>query len=170
MGIKGLRAASAAVLSEASNTPPELLAKPGFLTRRLYQAYVSAWVRMVDGTLTGPQFAVLLVISEQSGLDQSSLAQAVSLDTSTMADVARRLEARGLIRRVADPEDGRRKRIGLTPEGVQVLEDVDQRARALDEQLLEGLDEQARANLLATLQALSDRWAQLPTPDAKAAE
>ena len=154
-----------AVLSEAASTPPELLAKPGFLTRRLYQAYVSAWVRTVDSTLTGPQFAVLVAVNEHSGLDQRSLAHAVSLDTSTMADVARRLEARGLICRVADPTDGRRKLVSLTPEGAQVLEDVDRRARALDELLLEGLDEDARTELLTTLQALSDRWAKLPSTD-----
>jgi DNA-binding MarR family transcriptional regulator len=154
-----------AVFSETVSTPPGLLTKPGFLTRRLYQAYVSAWVRTVDGTLTGPQFAVLVAVNEQPGLDQRSLAYAVSLDTSTMADVALRLEARGLIRRVADPTDGRRKLLELTPEGTQVLEDVDRRARALDELLLEGLDEGARAELLTTLQVLSDRWASLPSTD-----
>jgi len=120
-------------------------------------------VRTVDGTLTGPQFAVLVAVNEQSGLDQRSLAHAVSLDTSTMADVARRLEARGLIRRVADPTDGRRKLLELTPDGTQVLEDVDRRARALDELLLEGLDEDARKELLTTLHVLSDRWANLPS-------
>jgi DNA-binding MarR family transcriptional regulator len=154
-----------AVLSETVSTPPELLAKPGFLTRRLYQAYVSAWVRTVDGTLTGPQFAVLVAVNEQPGLDQRSLAQAVSLDTSTMADVARRLETRGLICRVADPTDGRRKLLELTPEGVRVLEDVDRRARALDELLLAGLDESARTEVLTTLRVLSDRWAKLPSID-----
>ncbi|MFE7119287.1 MarR family transcriptional regulator, partial [Streptomyces sp. NPDC057654] len=43
----------------AEAPPIALSAAPGYQVRRLYQAYVAAWVRLVDAALTGPQFAVL---------------------------------------------------------------------------------------------------------------
>jgi DNA-binding MarR family transcriptional regulator len=161
VGIKGVRGASRALLEAASNAPPELLAAPGFLVRRLYQAYVAAWVRLVDGTLTGPQFAVLVAVDAHPGADQGSLAAAVALDRSTMADVCRRMEERGLIFRTPDVADARRKLLDLTAEGRQVLTEVNSRARALDEELLAGLDPDDRARLVADLQTLSERWVQL---------
>src|SRR4051812_6362045 len=83
--------------------PSELLAAPGYVIRRLHQAYVAAWVRRVDPVLTGPQSAVLVAIHAYPGVDQGSLARAVSLDRSTMASIARRLEDRGLITRETPP-------------------------------------------------------------------
>ncbi|XHU05447.1 MarR family winged helix-turn-helix transcriptional regulator [Amycolatopsis sp. WGS_07] len=77
--------------------PADLAAAPGYGARRLYQAYLAAWNRHVDSVLTGPQFAVLSAVRAYPGFDQTALAKAVALDTSTMADVCRRLENRGLI-------------------------------------------------------------------------
>src|SRR5687767_7139104 len=118
------------------STPAELLAAPGYVARRLYQAYVATWARWVDATLTGPQFAV----RGRPGEDQGSLASAVALDRSTMADIVRRLEERGLITRQTAVNDRRRKLLYLTEAGTQQLVAVERRARALDEQLLEGYD------------------------------
>ena len=81
--------------------PPDLVAAPGYGARRLYQAYLAAWNRHVDAVLTGPQFAVLSAIRAYPDADQTALAGAVALDTSTMADVCRRMERRGLITRTA---------------------------------------------------------------------
>src|SRR5438128_1534450 len=86
----GDTAESKAAAPQAS--PPALLEAPGFLVRRLYQAYTSAWIRGVDSSLTGPQFAALTAVGASPGRDQRSLASAVSLDASTMTDIVRRLE------------------------------------------------------------------------------
>jgi DNA-binding MarR family transcriptional regulator len=142
-------------------TPQPLLAAPGYLARRLYQAYVAIWARQVDATLTGPQFAVLVAVREYPGADQGSLASAVALDRSTMADIARRLEEKGLITRTPDPSDGRRRLLHLTSPGQDVLLACDRRARQLDEQLLAGLDEEERALVMRMLEELSDRWVAL---------
>ncbi len=142
-------------------TPPELLAAPGYLARRLYQSYVSIWAQRVDGRLTGPQFAVLVAVGRAPGLDQGSLAAAVALDRSTMADIARRLEERALITRTVDEVDGRRKVLGLTEAGTSLLEATNLRARQLDELLLDGLDAHERARVMQVLEHLSARWAVL---------
>ena len=144
-------------------TPAALLAAPGYLVRRMYQAYVGAWVRQVDSELTGPQFAVLVALEENPGLDQGSLAAAVALDRSTMADIARRMEEKGLIVRLSDVHDGRRKLLHLTPNGREALLSNNRRARELDEQLLAGLDASDRVRVMTMLLQLSESWSDIST-------
>ncbi|MYT34034.1 MULTISPECIES: MarR family transcriptional regulator [unclassified Streptomyces] len=138
--------------------PPALTAAPGYQVRRLYQAYLAVWVRAVDPTLTGPQFAVLTAVDATPGRDQRSMASAVALDTSTMADVARRLESRGLIVRRADAADGRRKLLFLTEDGERTLRAARERTRRLDERLMAPYDAAQRADVMRLLTSLADRW------------
>jgi len=143
---------------DAPAAPPELLAAPGYVVRRLYQAYLSAWVRKVDSTLTGPQFALLTAVNATPGTDQRSLASMVALDSSTMTDVARRIENQGLIVRRTDAPDGRRKLLYLTDRGREVLAAANFRARQLDEVLLEPYPAQQREELMRLLTTLADHW------------
>ena len=138
--------------------PAELVAAPGFGARRLYQAYLAAWVRHVDSTLTGPQFAVLSAIRAYPHQDQTSLANAVSLDTSTMADVCRRLETRGLITRRESTLDARAKVLALTDQGTGVLSSVEARTRALDEALLSRASVEDRTRVAHLLDELAGYW------------
>ncbi|MCX4671788.1 MarR family winged helix-turn-helix transcriptional regulator [Streptomyces sp. NBC_01381] len=138
--------------------PAALTAAPGYQVRRLYQAYLAVWIRAVDPTLTGPQFAVLTAVDASPGHDQRSMASAVALDTSTMADVARRLENRGLILRKTAADDGRRKLLYLTEEGERTLRESNRRARELDQRLLEPFGEERREEVMQLLTSLADHW------------
>ncbi|WP_369202971.1 MarR family winged helix-turn-helix transcriptional regulator [Streptomyces sp. PU-14G] len=153
------------VAPAASASPPaapeELTTAPGYQVRRLQQAYLAAWVRAVDRTLTGPQFAVLTTVRAYPGSDQSSLASAVALDTSTMADLAQRLDKRGLLERRTASTDGRRKLLYLTAEGERALAAAETRVRELDERLLDKYDPADRERLLRELTSLADQWEQL---------
>jgi MarR family transcriptional regulator, temperature-dependent positive regulator of motility len=142
-------------------TPPELLDAPGYLVRRLYQAYTALWNQRVDSRLTGPQFAILQAVQHNPGVDQGSLASVVALDRSTMADVARRLERRELIVRRTDTVDTRRKLLSLTETGTRVLAETSRRARELDAVLLAGDPSGGRQGLLGDLTRLSLAWEQL---------
>ncbi|WP_308416681.1 alpha/beta fold hydrolase [Streptomyces sp. AJS327] len=166
------RPRAAGVPAEPSTAPPaaptgevevpeELTAAPGYLARRLYQAYLAAWLRHVDGTLTGPQFAVLQITGAYPGTDQKTVAGVAALDTSTMADVARRLEARGLLARAPSPSDARRKLLRLTEEGHAALDDANRRARALDERLLQAFPASQRGEVPQRLSSLAERWERL---------
>ncbi|WP_431980375.1 MarR family winged helix-turn-helix transcriptional regulator [Streptomyces qinglanensis] len=147
----------------APSAPAVLTAAPGYQVRRLYQAYLAGWSRTVGPTLTGPQFAVLATVEVSPGCDQSSLASAVALDTSTMADLARRLEDRGLLERRTPAADGRRKLLFLTAEGERALREADGRARELNERLLAPYEPADRERLLRELTALADDWERLST-------
>lgn len=141
--------------------PPELLAAPGYVARRLHQAYVAAWVRMVDPTLTGPQFAVLTAVNAYAGVEQGSLARAVALDRSTMASIVRRLEDRGLITREAPADDGRKRMLTLTADGHAMLQLADRKARDLDRLLMQGYDRERQEAMLRELTLLSEHWESL---------
>jgi DNA-binding MarR family transcriptional regulator len=155
--------------TSALTTPSALLTAPGYVVRRLQQAYIGAWLRTVDPILTGPQFAVLTAVETYPGTDQGSLAQSVDLDRSTMADIVRRLEERGLITRRTDVHDGRRKLLHLTKTGAQAVHEVNTRARRLDERLLETYPAADRRRLLAELTTLADHWESIQeNPDAPA--
>lgn len=143
----------------AHPTPDALRTAPGFQVRRLYQAYTAAWARQVDTTTTGPQYSVLVAVAAYPGADQGSLAASVSLDRSTMADVCRRLEDRGLIDRSTAPGDGRRKLLSLTDSGHRVLADIGVRANALAELLMS--DDERTGRFLGDLEALGRRWENL---------
>jgi MarR family transcriptional regulator, temperature-dependent positive regulator of motility len=142
-------------------TPPELLAVPGYVVRRLHQAYVAAWVRRVDPVLTGPQLAVLVAVHTYPGVDQGSLARAVALDRSTMASIARRLEDRGLITRETPPEDGRKRLLQLTEAGEAARREVSRKAGELNILLMEGYDGPETAALVKRLLRMTEHWESL---------
>lgn len=146
--------------------PPDLVAAPGYGARRLYQAYLAAWNRHVDAVLTGPQFAVLSAIRAHPDADQTALAGAVALDTSTMADVCRRMERRGLITRTAAPHDARAKVLTLTEDGAAALAETNRRARALDEALLDGCPPEQRPQIASLLNDLGQQWERVAERDA----
>ncbi|MEQ3553012.1 MarR family winged helix-turn-helix transcriptional regulator [Pseudonocardia nematodicida] len=156
----------------ASAAPPaDLVAAPGYGARRMYQAYLAAWSRHVDDVLTGPQFAVLSAIRAYPDSDQSSLAGAVALDTSTMADVCRRMERRGLIARAESPHDARRKILSLTADGATALDEITRRTRRLDQELLAAVPEEQRGDIAVLLNTLGAHWESVAgRPPIRAAE
>lgn len=141
--------------------PPEaLLNAPGYAARRLYHAYAAAWVRHVDPSLTGPQFAVLTVVDCYPGREQGSLARAVALDRSTMGSIVARLVKRGFIFQETPADDGRKRLLHLTVVGRTTLQEAFQRARGLDELLMRGFEDE-QADLVHRLNELSEHWESL---------
>ncbi|WP_067537598.1 MarR family winged helix-turn-helix transcriptional regulator [Nocardia crassostreae] len=70
--------------------------------------------RIAEYGVVPGQFAQLLALYEQEGVTQNELCEKVRIDQSTMAHTLKRMERDGLIRRTADPDDGRRALIYLT--------------------------------------------------------
>jgi MarR family transcriptional regulator, organic hydroperoxide resistance regulator len=79
----------------------------------------SKLMRMELG-ITGPQRLVLRVIGRHPGISPGAIAKTLHVDKSTLTGVLQRLERRGLIKRRADPGDGRRAILALIRRG-QVL-------------------------------------------------
>jgi DNA-binding MarR family transcriptional regulator len=93
---------------------------PGHLIRRAHQVAVAVFMEETGlHDVTPVQFAILHALMDDPGEDQVTLASRVAFDAATFGSVIGRLEAKGWVRRQADAEDRRRKRLWISPEGEQ---------------------------------------------------
>ena len=67
--------------------------------------------------LTYPQYLVLLVLWQTDGITVSQLGERLTLDSSTLTPLLKRLQAQGLLQRQRDAADERRVLLRLTPAG-----------------------------------------------------
>src|SRR2546425_5569316 len=67
--------------------------------------------------MTGPQRLVMRIVGRFPGIAAGRVAQILHVHPSTLTGILKRLEARGLLQRRADPRDARRALFILTPRG-----------------------------------------------------
>ena len=67
--------------------------------------------------LTYPQYLVMLVLWEHSGVTVSQLGERLFLDSGTLTPLLKRMESADLIKRIRAADDERRVHITLTPGG-----------------------------------------------------
>lgn len=128
---------------------------PGHLLRRAQQIHAAVFAETVgEPDLTTPQFAVLTALRRSPNIDQVRLCQRMAIDRSTIADVASRLEERGLIRRERDPEDARRNVLSLTRRGRAVHDRTIPEVVEVGRRLLEPLTPAERRQVVALLAAI----------------
>ncbi|MGH9810564.1 MAG: MarR family winged helix-turn-helix transcriptional regulator, partial [Terriglobia bacterium] len=94
---------------------------------------------MRDGDLTPRQLAVLVTVAQNEGLSQTGLVDRTGIDRSTLADIVRRLQKKGLIQRRRTKEDARAYAVKLTDEGKRVLRTAEPIARRVDDRILDAL-------------------------------
>jgi len=95
--------------------------QPGHLIRRAHQIAVSMFYTTIGYDVTPIQYAVLRILQDHPGIDQVTLARYCALDTSTAADLAVRLEERGLVKRMMPMKSKRFRLLHLTSEGALLL-------------------------------------------------
>jgi len=86
----------------------------GLFVRRLRQA-------QAEGELTLPESSALARLDRGGPTTSSALARLEQITPQSMGTTLASLEARGLVERRADPEDGRQAVMSLTDAGLQVL-------------------------------------------------
>ncbi|MEA3132184.1 MAG: hypothetical protein QOG17_30 [Gammaproteobacteria bacterium] len=94
-----------------------------FRLRRAQEASSQALVRPAgDDDLKLGSFALLKLIHENPGINQTSLSKANGRDKSTLTSSLRKLEQRGFISRRRESSDMRNFTLSLTGAGVEELE------------------------------------------------
>jgi DNA-binding MarR family transcriptional regulator len=129
---------------------PSLL---GYRLRLAQQAVFRDFATSV-AQLTPGRVGILLLLEANPGVTQGRLAQAVSLDRSTMVGVVDMLESRGLIERRRG-EDRRTNGLWLTGEGRALVARLKRRIQAHERRVAARLSAQERAQLLSLLEKLS---------------
>ena len=127
-------------MTHAADNPPNfrLYDEPGHLIRRAQQIAVSKFHEVHGRHVTPIQYAILRTLHETPGVDQVTLAQLIALDTSSTADIATRLEAKGWILREVLPR--RQRRLSLTPAGEAVLLEMRPGIEAMYVGMMDSLD------------------------------
>jgi DNA-binding MarR family transcriptional regulator len=125
----------------------------GLLRRRLRQV-------QVEGDLTLPESAALARLDRGGPTTASALARHEQISPQSMGATLAALEARGLVERRPDPDDGRRVVLSVTAAGLQTLRDRrNTRTRALAEALAVTFTRQELGQLMAAAPLL-ERLAQ----------
>lgn len=143
--------------SESSIETGHLWQRPGFLIRRVNQIHIAMFFESCkDFAITPVQYGLLTTLSERPNLDQTSLCAEVGVDRTTMADVLRRLEERGLVKRSNSPTDGRLKIANITPRGRKVMKDMYGSMREAQVRLLSPLNAKDQATFVRLLMQLAE--------------
>lgn len=136
---------------------PDLHELPGHLIRRLQQIAVAVFLQETEALgVTPVQFAALHAVVAAPGLDQRTLAGQIGLDTSTVAGVVDRLEARGLLTRAVSPTDRRSRVLAPTPAGLEALAAVQPAMLRAQERILAPLPKGERREFMRMMKLLVD--------------
>jgi DNA-binding MarR family transcriptional regulator len=135
----------------------ELYARPGHLIRRCQQIAVAIFMDETrDFDVTPVQYAALVAIRENPGLDATRLSALIAFDRSTIGSVLERLEAKDLIERRPGRDDRRTKRLQLTHAGALLLSAIEPAVARAQERILAPLAPAERASFLDMLGRMVD--------------
>ena len=129
--------------------------RPGYLVRRLHQLHVALFMGQVaKGEVTPIQYGLLSILVNSPGIDQTMLGEELGLDPANIAEILKRLEARGLVSREIDPSNRRRKLCVATIEGEQFVSRYQKDMQHSQQQLLSPLEPHERELFMNLLMRL----------------
>jgi DNA-binding MarR family transcriptional regulator len=130
----------------------DLHRQPGHLIRRAQQIAVAIFIEECAAfDLTPVQYAAMVAIQENEGIDATRLSAQIAFDRSTLGNVLERLEARGFVERYPSPDDKRVKLLRLTPQGRAVIRRAEEAVRRTQDRILAPLEPADRRVLLELL-------------------
>jgi len=137
---------------------PERRRLPILLRRAWYGLNQAFRRRILHTGITPDQFTALRNLQEagRAGLIQSELTGRMSSDPNTIASLVERMSKAGLIDRNPDPEDRRAYRLRINTRGRKVFHEARRIAVALQEGVLEAIEENGRDRFLEQLKAVAD--------------
>lgn len=115
------------------------------------------WDRnLLKYNLTGVQMEVLCYLKKNADkeIHQREIEYWFQLKNPTVSGILNRLEEKGYITRRRNPEDGRYRIIELTEKGDQVLDDMGEDARSMDEKIYDCMTAEEQAMLLELLERI----------------
>lgn len=120
--------------------------------------------------VTRPQWHVLGLLTYHAGINQGGLAEILEVEPITLGRMIDRLQDAQLVERRADPADRRAWRLFLTEKGQSLLDQLRPFALETYDIALEGLGEEDRAALMATLRRMRTNLSRRQSLDVAAAD
>lgn len=121
-------------------------------TARLLRRAFDARVRRLG--MTSTQARLLLILDVTEGENQGYYAERIEVEPITLCRLIDRLVDSDLIERRADPADRRAWRVHLTGTGRELIDTVRDSLIGLEDEMLMGLNEDRRHELVTTLEAI----------------
>jgi MarR family transcriptional regulator, organic hydroperoxide resistance regulator len=144
--------------SRAEAGPDRELPIQDYLCLALYtasRAVTARYRELLDELdLTYPQYLVMRLLWQRGAVPVKDIGAALALDYGTLSPLLKRLEARGLIRRVRRSDDERSVEITLTDAGDAMHPRAERVPAEISRAI--GLDGQASDQLRATLRQLTN--------------
>ena len=148
-------------LDRLHRSPIHLLHRAGQCAGDIFHA------EMKDGDLTPRQLAVLMTVAQNEGLSQTGLVDRTGIDRSTLADIVRRMQRKGMLQRRRTKEDARAYAVKLTDEGRRVLRIAEPLSKRVDERILDALPTRQREQFISDLLAIVDTLQKLSSTEGK---
>ena len=131
---------------------PALDRSPSHLLHRTLQLALDIYAdEFGPGAITQRQFAVLAAVDAQEGLTQTDLVRITGIDRSTLADMAARMIAKGLLERERSTSDARANAVHLTQAGREAFAAAQPKMAVADARLLKLLSAGKRDTLTGLL-------------------
>ena len=106
--------------------------------------------------VTPRQKAALVLLYQEPGLIQNALAERLSMDRNTVADMIKRMSANGLIERKPSPGDARAYELYVAGGGIELLNRVMPKDAAVEDQLLDKLPPEYRGLFVKCLRIIAE--------------
>jgi DNA-binding MarR family transcriptional regulator len=123
--------------------------------RGCLQRYTRLWTEQFGALITPLQYLALKALCEAGEIDQHTLGILILLDKASLTAMLDRLQRRGLIARLRDPADGRRRQLKLTPPGRVLLSGADSQVATVDAEFVKPLESCDRTFFAGTLRNLA---------------
>lgn len=111
--------------------------------------------------ISATQLGVLLALLADDGQPLSRLGNSLGIAPASMSGLCDRMVVRGLVRRAADPDDGRVARLWLEPAGRSLAEQALPDVNAMNRTLLAGFSADEQAIVARFLDHLAEQAAPL---------
>lgn len=142
--------------TNASRKPAELAGTPSHLLRRCNQYFGDLYAQESgDRGPTRQQYVLLAALDRNDGASQTALVEATGIDRSTLAEMVRRLLARGLLSRSRTSTDARANEITITQTGRRALRNARLAAERAERSLLDPLPPAERSRFVRSLAAIA---------------
>ncbi len=112
--------------------------------------------------MTRAQWMILAMLERRPGLSQNEMASSLEVEPISVGRLIDRLEARGLVERRPDPTDRRVRRLHLLAEAQPFLEEIETQRELLSAEILDGIDQNARSQLVECLLRIKSNLTEAP--------
>jgi MarR family transcriptional regulator, lower aerobic nicotinate degradation pathway regulator len=145
--------------------PARLAARPSWLiSETSRQSHRLLTERLAAAGARGYDYRLLAALQEFGPASQATLGRRTGMDRSDVAAVLNDLAGHGLAERSADPADGRRNVITITPAGTAHLQRLDEVMAGVQDELLAALSPAEREQLISLLTRVLAQGRQPGTP------